>query len=181
MANTIASVNAEHLWIDWDSYHQAIEALALLIHHSQWTFDQILCLARGGLRPGDVLSRIFDVPLAILSASSYVENAGTQRGELSIAPALTLARGDLVGRILLVDDLVDSGITLRKVQRYLEEKHPSVKEVRSAVIWRKQSCTVAPDYCLHTLAGDPWIHQPFEHYDSMTPEQLSMKTEAKIS
>ena len=34
-------------------------------------FDQILCLARGGMRPGDVLSRVFDKPLAIMSTSSY--------------------------------------------------------------------------------------------------------------
>ena len=35
-----------------------------------WRFDQILCLARGGLRVGDQLSRIFEVPLAILATSS---------------------------------------------------------------------------------------------------------------
>ena len=36
-------------------------------HNSGWVFDQILCLARGGMRPGDVLSRVFDKPLAIMS------------------------------------------------------------------------------------------------------------------
>lgn len=164
--------SAEHLWIDWTAYHQAIEGLALLIHASGWKFDQILCLARGGLRPGDVLSRIFDVPLAILATSSYVESGGTLRGELSIASAITLARGELAGRVLLVDDLVDSGITLQKVQRHLAGSHAAVTEVKSAVIWHKHCSVMRPDYCLHSLPGNPWIHQPFEQYDDLRPEQL---------
>ena len=67
--------NDQHLWVSWDEYNRAIEKLALTVHESGWKFDQVLCLARGGLRPGDVCSRIFDVPLAILSTSSYREAA----------------------------------------------------------------------------------------------------------
>ena len=59
------------LYVSWDEYHAKIEGLAAQIYQSEWEFDQILCLARGGLRIGDILSRIFDKPLAILSTSSY--------------------------------------------------------------------------------------------------------------
>ena len=103
--------NDQHLWVSWESYHRSIEKLALMVHESGWKFDQVLCLARGGLRPGDVFSRIFDVPLAILSTSSYREEAGTVRGSLDIAKFITMTRGALAGRVLLVDDLVDSGVT----------------------------------------------------------------------
>ena len=41
------------------------ERLALKVHASGWEFNQILCLARGGMRPGDILSRVFDKPLAM--------------------------------------------------------------------------------------------------------------------
>ena len=58
--------DGKHLYVSWDEYHQLIERLALKIHASGWEFDQILCLARGGMRPGDVLSRIFDKPLGIM-------------------------------------------------------------------------------------------------------------------
>ena len=57
----------EHLYVEWDEYHRLIERLALQIHDSGYRFDAILCLARGGLRIGDVLSRIYDRPLAILA------------------------------------------------------------------------------------------------------------------
>ncbi len=79
------------------------------VHRSGWQFDQILCLARGGVRVGDVLSRIFDVPLGILATSSYREAAGTKQGALDIAQFITITRGTLAGRVLLVDDMVDTG------------------------------------------------------------------------
>ena len=62
--------DGKHLYVSWDEYHMLIERLALKVHASGWQFDQILCLARGGMRPGDVLSRVFDKPLAIMSTSS---------------------------------------------------------------------------------------------------------------
>ena len=161
-----------HLWISWDEYHRAVESLAKQVHQSGWQFDQALCLARGGLRVGDVFSRLFKVPLAILSTSSYREASGTQRGELDIAASITSTAGPLAGRILLIDDLVDSGITLQRVQEYLRRHFAQVEEVRSAVIWYKACSVMHPDYYLEYLPDSPWIHQPFEHYDDITPDKL---------
>lgn len=75
--------DGKHLYVSYDEYHSLIEKLALKVHHSGWEFDTILCLARGGLRPGDILSRIFDKPLAIMSTSSYRAEAGTVQGHLT--------------------------------------------------------------------------------------------------
>ena len=75
------------LHVSWDQYHTLIERLALVVHESGYAFDQIICIARGGLRVGDVLSRIYEKPLAILSTHSYAEEGGTIRGELVIADA----------------------------------------------------------------------------------------------
>ncbi|MFC3109337.1 phosphoribosyltransferase [Undibacterium arcticum] len=171
--------NEKDLWVSWDGYHRLIERLALQVHESGWKFDQILCLARGGLRPGDLLSRIFDVQLAILSTSSYRETADAQsnpqRGELDIARNLTLSKGTLSGKVLLVDDLIDSGVTLDKVQRHLSHNFGAVTEVKSAVIWCKAGASMRPDFCAEYLVGDPWIHQPFEEYDALHPHMLSAR------
>jgi len=161
-----------HLWVSWDEYHHAIESLAKRVHQSGWQFDQALCLARGGLRVGDVFSRLFKVPLAILSTSSYRDGRGTQRGELDIAQSITSTAGPFAGRILLIDDLVDSGITLQQVQQHLKANFPAVTEVRSAVIWYKACSVMRPDYYLEYLPDNPWIHQPFELYDEMVPNDL---------
>lgn len=161
-----------HLWISWDDYHRSVESLARIVHQSGWQFDQALCLARGGLRVGDVFSRLFKVPLAILSTSSYREAAGTQRGELTISNSITSTAGPLAGRILLIDDLVDSGVTLQRVQEHLRTGFPGVTEVRSAVIWYKACSVMRPDYFVEYLPDNPWIHQPFEIYDDMSPDRL---------
>ena len=97
------------LYVDWDEYHRQIERLSLAIHESGWHFDSLLCLARGGLRVGDVISRIYDMPLAILAASSYREAAGKSQGVLDIGEYITMTHRELSGHLLLVDDLVDSG------------------------------------------------------------------------
>ena len=81
--------DGKHLYVSYDEYHDLIEKLAIKVHQSGWKFDTILCLARGGMRPGDVLSRIFDVPLAIMSTSSYRAEEGTVQGHLDIAHFIT--------------------------------------------------------------------------------------------
>ena len=77
--------DGKNLYVSWGDYHLLIEKLALRVQASGWAFDQILCLARGGLRPGDVLSRVFDKPLAIMSTSSYRADAGTIQVRLDMA------------------------------------------------------------------------------------------------
>ncbi len=168
-------VDPAHLRVSWEAYHRAIEALALKIHTSGWKFDQVLCLARGGLRPGDVISRLFKVPLAVLSTSAYRQDAGTVQGTLHIATQITSTAEPLAGKILLVDDLVDSGITLQQVQQHLRNNLPLVTEVRTAVIWYKAASLIRPDYYLDYLPHNPWIHQPFEVYDALTPSSLNVQ------
>ena len=121
-----------------------------------------------------MLSRVFDKPLAIMSTSSYRAEAGTIQGRLDMAKYITMPRGELAGRVLLVDDLADSGITLRAVVDRLRGM-PSISELRSAVIWTKGVSTYTPDYYVEMLPTSPWIHQPFEEYDDLRPDGLAKK------
>ncbi len=164
--------DGRHLRVDDSEYASLIEALARKVRQSAWEFDIVLCLARGGLRPGDVLSRIFDKPLAVLSTSSYRAAAGTVQGRLEIAPQISCASCNIAGRVLLVDDMVDSGETLRAVVQWLAVQHPEITELRSAVIWQKAISTFVPNYVVEFLPTSPWIHQPFEKYDGMKLEDL---------
>ena len=167
--------DGKHLYVNHELFHQLIEKLALMVHRSGWKFDTILCLARGGVRPGDILSRIFDVPLAIMSTSSYRDGHGTKQGHLDIAHYITTPKGEIAGKVLLVDDLADSGHTLQAVIDLLKNQYKSITEMRSAVIWTKQLSTFTPDYSVDFLTTNPWIHQPFEGYDSLRPAQLLEK------
>jgi hypoxanthine phosphoribosyltransferase len=169
------SEDGKHLYLTNEEYQQQIEKLALNIHQSGWEFDTILCLARGGMRPGDVLSRIFKKPLAIMSTSSYRANAGMSQGHLDIARYITTPNGDIGGRVLLVDDLADTGHTLVKVVEELKNNYAPITELRTAVLWTKAVSTFKADYSVDFLATSPWIHQPFEAYDTMTVDDLIKK------
>jgi hypothetical protein len=160
------------LYVTWPDYHEAIEQLAVAVHESGWPFNQIVCIARGGLRVGDTLSRIFNLPLAIISTQSYGGESGSERGALTVAQHMTMTTPALGDRVLLVDDLVDSGVTLDVVKRHLTDTHPAIQDIRTAVLWYKACSASAPDYFVHYLPDSPWIHQPFEPYERMDVSQL---------
>ncbi len=156
----------EHDYIDWKSYIELCECLVARVAASGWEFDSLLCLARGGMRPGDLFSRIYGKPLAIMTTSSYREAAGTVQGDLDIAKYIT-GVSELRGKLLLVDDLCDSGKTIMKVVKHLKKTQPKITEVRVAVIWVKANSVFRPDYSVVNYDSNPWIHQPFEEYDDL--------------
>jgi len=75
----------------------------------------------------------------------------------------------------LVDDLADSGHTLHAVVEMLKSSYKPISELRSAVLWTKALSTFTPDYSVEFLQTNPWIHQPFEGYDSMGADKLMEK------
>ncbi|CEJ44917.1 phosphoribosyltransferase [Umezakia ovalisporum] len=164
------------LYVSWSDYHEKIEHLAAQIYKSGWEFNQIVCLARGGLRVGDIISRIYQQPLAILATSSYSGAGKQERGNLTLSRHLTMTTEKLGSHILLVDDLVDSGITIEQTIPWLKENSNfQIEEIRTAVIWYKASSSIKPDYYVDYLCDNPWIHQPFEHYENMNPAELIAK------
>ncbi len=158
--------------VTWSDYHRKVEELIVKVHESGWEFNQIVCIAKGGLRVGDIFARVYRVPLAILAASSYTNDR--QRTSLTFSRDLAMTTANLGSRVLLVDDLADSGSTLRRGIEWLKYHYGFyIDELRTAVIWHKAISTVAPDYCVDYLPDNPWIHQPFEPYEHVSPEQLA--------
>ena len=162
------------LYISWSEYHQKTEQLAAKIYEANWDFNQIVCIAKGGLRVGDILCRIYRKPLAILVASSYGGPENRVRGAIAFSRHLAMTTEKLGSRVLLVDDLVDSGISLRESINWLERHHGAeIEEIRTAVLWYKDCSVIAPDFYVDYLPDNPWIHQPFEGYEQMSPAELA--------
>ncbi len=170
------------LYVSWSDYHQTIEQLAVKIYQSNWEFNQIVCLAKGGLRVGDILCRIYKQPLAVLATSSYTGPGKQERGNLTLSRHLTMTTAQLGDRMLLVDDLVDSGITLQQTIPWLKQNYGcQINEIRTAVLWYKACSLITPDYYVEYLPDNPWIHQPFEHYEQMEPAELAAYAAASTS
>ncbi|NJL86412.1 MAG: phosphoribosyltransferase [Leptolyngbyaceae cyanobacterium SM1_1_3] len=167
------------LYITWSNYHQKIEQLAIQIYESEWQFNQIVCLAKGGLRIGDILCRLFDLPLAILSTASYGGHHQQTQGTITFSKDLSMTTANLGSHVLLVDDLVDSGASLKRSLVWLDRKYGFyIDEVRTAVLWYKDCSVIKPDYYIDYLPDNPWIHQPFEGYERMELSQLAANHQA---
>ena len=150
----------------WEQYQKLILELADKVkaqYPRQVPYDQILCLARGGLMIGDAFSRIFKIPLAVLFTSSYKINK--ERGELFIDNQIAKQTNKLGSKILIVDDLVDSGITLNGVIENIKNNyHPEL--IHTAVLWKKDSSVIIPDFYVKETCQEDWIVQPFEVFDN---------------
>lgn len=164
-----------NLYVNNDQYLDLIERLILKVADDGYQFDSLLCLARGGMRVGDIFSRVHNKPLAVMATSSYRAEAGKVQGDLDIASFITKTGGEIEGKLLLVDDMVDSGKTIIKVVEHLKKAYPAVTDIKVAVLWWKSHSVFTPDYYVDYLEGNPWIHQPFEIYDDMSIQGLREK------
>ena len=159
------------IYITWEDYHKKIEQLAKKVHNDNWQFNQVICIAKGGLRVGDIFSRLFDVPLAIMSVESYKKGTGNildQQGQFTFSRDLAKTTPNLGSHVLLVDDLADSGKTLIKSIKWLELFYGFYldEKIKTAVLWHKEQSKFKPDYFVESLKGSPWIHMPFEKYET---------------
>ena len=163
------------LYVSWDDYHNKTEELAIKVHNDGWEFNQVVCIAKGGMRVGDVFARIFDVPLAILSVESYKgEGIKNKRGAITFSRDLAKTSPNIGSKVLLVDDLSDSGVTLKKSIDWLEHFYGFYLEepIRTAVLFHKSVSTFEPNYYIDYLEDSPWIHMPFEKYEDISIEEL---------
>ena len=49
-----------------------------------------------------------------------------------------------------------------------------IKEIKTACLWKKKSKFI-PDFCAVKLKDDPWIVQPFEHYEDINIKKIIEK------
>ena len=169
---------ADKLIIDWKEYNLIVEKLAVQIHKSGFKPTMLIGIMRGGAPIIDVLSRVFKLKCAYLAVESY-SGKGTedQQGELVFSREISSTVQDMGGRLLLCDDLSDTGVTLQKSINWLYN-YPSIKNIESiktAVLWKKKDSTFEPDYCAQRLNSNPWIVQPFENYEEVRIEELVKK------
>jgi uncharacterized protein len=167
------------LIIDWKEYNLIVEKLAVKIHESGFKPTMLIGIMRGGAPIIDVLSRVFKLKCAYLAVESYSgEGTEDQQGELVFSREMSSTVQDMGGRLLLCDDLSDTGVTLNKSIQWLKNYTPlkgNIESIKTAVLWKKKDSTFEPDFCAQRLASNPWIVQPFESYEEVRIEELIKK------
>ena len=169
----------DKLIITYDEYKNAVEKLALQIE-SSYIPTVLVGIMRGAAPIIDILSRIFKLPTAYVVIQSYSgDTVQNQQGELIFAREMSaIAKNEDFKKILLVDDLSDTGLTLNKSIDWLKNYEPiknHINDIKTACLWKKKSSSFTPDFCPILLNNDPWIVQPSEYYDEVDIDILKKK------
>ena len=172
---------AKKLHIDWSNYNLLCEKLILQIAESSYQIDLVVAIMRGGAIPADLISRVLKKNTAYLCAKSYTgeKTEDVYNEKIVFSREISTTVKDMGGKLLLVDDLLDSSRTMREALKFLKNYRPlkgKIKDIKTAVIWRKPKASKFPcDYIAEDLKEDVWVVQPFEEMESVTISDLKNK------
>lgn len=126
--------------------------------------DTILAIARGGMTIGHALSMSLQIRnLQSIRCESYDDTQ--QREVLSVMGECDFTRSN---RVLIVDDIVDSGKTLHTLIPVLQKRYPHIS-FATAALFTKPDALIQPDFSLHH--AEDWIDFFWER-DFLKPDSL---------
>jgi hypoxanthine phosphoribosyltransferase len=142
--------------LDWDRFEDLITGLAESLTHR--TIDSVVGIAKGGLIPAIRLAHIIDVPYVGTIAISHNVNSRpfSNRSEAKLS-SLNI-NAESTAKLLLVDDIVGSGETLRLALGAMAAQ--GFSEVTTASLVVNTSAVTLPDH--HAIKVDDWIIFPWE-------------------
>lgn len=139
--------------LTWETFGEASRYLSQAVVGSGWFPDLIVGVARGGLIPAGAIGYAIGVKeMGAINVEFYTDIGATLPEPIILNPQLDVA--SLEGKkVLVVDDVADSGKTLDLVVNLLKE---TAAEVKSAVIYTKPSTIFEPDFSWKKT--DQWIN-----------------------
>ena len=146
--------------VSWDELHRHARALAWrLVELGPW--EKIVAVTRGGLVPAAIVARELDLRLIdTVCIASYDDR---EQGRLTV---LKSVEGDGAG-CLIIDDLVDTGITAKRVREMLPKAH-------FATIYAKPAGRPLVDTFVTEVSQDTWIMFPWDIEPQFAPPIASV-------
>jgi hypoxanthine phosphoribosyltransferase len=152
--------------ISWEEYLLHIKSIFDKVRASGFLPDHIVAVSRGSLTIGERISYLFKKPLVIMAAENWPE--GKKAEKVRFALHCVYITKDVSGKILLIDDLTETGDTLKYGKDYLMDKFPKIEEIKTATLFHKTTSLIEPDFFARELGPDetglvPWILKPTEN------------------
>ncbi|MFX0123945.1 MAG: phosphoribosyltransferase [Candidatus Hodarchaeota archaeon] len=149
----------------WDHIETLTVELFHLVRKDEYSPDIIAGISRGGLVPARIISDLFlcqsEKPTLAIMQIGFYSGVGKTEKEPIIYQDLP---GHIHGKkILLIDDVADSGISLDFAMKYLNMKKPL--EVRIGTLYYKPWSIIKPKYYVEET--ESWIIFPHERYEFM--------------
>jgi uncharacterized protein len=151
--------------MSWDDLGLGTRELAHAIYDDGYRPDMVLAIARGGMLVAAALGYALGVKNTFTMNVEFYTGVDSRLEMPMILPPVP----DLVDfhetRVLIADDVADTGATLALVQEFCEGK---VAEVRCAVLYEKPRSTVKCEYVWRRT--DRWITFPWSADDPVAAE-----------
>jgi hypoxanthine phosphoribosyltransferase len=159
--------------LTWDGFGEACRDLAREILDSGFAPEVVVAIARGGLLPAGAISYGLGAKNCGAINVEFYTGIGTVLDAPEVLPP-ALDMEYLHGRrVLLVDDVADSGRTLALAVELLRDKGA---DVRSVTIYTKPTTIVQPDYVWKDTAL--WIDFPWSLRGTVREEDLGLAPSA---
>jgi len=151
--------------LSWEAFGEATRELSRMIVADRFDPEVVVAIARGGLLPGGAIAYGLGAKnCGALKVEFYTGIGTALTGPDALSPALDLAY--LAGRrVLLVDDVVESGHTLKLAVELLDGEGA---DVRSATIYTKPAALITPDYSWRETSR--WVDFPWSVQGSVVEE-----------
>ncbi len=144
-------------YVAWDELHHYISLARLDKEYPE--VDLVVSIGSGGMVPGVIISKILNVPVVNIGVKSYsVDNTQTYKAEWYQKFQFRVSKHK---KILVVDDINDTGYTLAAVNNYLMSTYLKETDVEFLTIFSKQR-SVFPCRSLQEISNDTWIEFPWE-------------------
>jgi len=140
-------------------------ALAKKLYDDNVIPDIILTIWRGGAIPGLCIGEYYkskgiETKDIVIKACSYSDDH--QKNKCKLMFYDNLREINKTDRVLIVDDIFDTGETFCKV---IEAVYQYTTHVKTSAVWYKpdkRNVIHKPDYFIHKVSGDPWVTFPHE-------------------
>jgi uncharacterized protein len=142
--------------LTWDLYGGAVRALARQVADDGYRPDIILAIARGGLFVAGSLGYSLSVKNLYVMNIEYYTGVGTRLDVPVMLPPYQDAMNLDGARILIADDVADTGNTIKVVDDHCQGR---VADVRTAVLYEKPHSLVRCEYVWRYT--DKWINFPW--------------------
>ncbi|NBP50897.1 MAG: phosphoribosyltransferase [Actinobacteria bacterium] len=149
-------MSGEREIMTWDGFGAASRELAEMVANSGYEPDIILAIARGGLLTAGALGYALSVKNTFTMNVEFYTGVNERLAVPMILPPVPSLVDLTDSRVLIVDDVADTGHTLKHVLQFCADR---LADTRLAVLYEKSSSMVKCDYVWrHT---DKWINFPW--------------------
>jgi hypoxanthine phosphoribosyltransferase len=159
--------------LTWDGFGEASREIARAVVADGFVPEVVVAIARGGLLPAGAIA----YGLGVKNCGAINVEFYTGVGTVLDAPAVLPPELDMTyldgRRVLLVDDVADSGRTLALAVTLLRDRGA---DVRSATIYTKPTTIIQPDYAFKDT--DLWIDFPWSAQGSVIEQDSGLTPSA---